>query len=77
MVVGRHKDPRRRGRFHTGCGGVDFGCNEFAGWFTAFTEESFAELDADAVAAAMRDCSAATGMDLDFGAGSARANPRL
>ena len=41
VVVGRNVDPRRRGRFHQGCGGIDLGCNELAGWFTAFTREAF------------------------------------
>jgi hypothetical protein len=57
VVVGRSRDPRRRGRFHAGCGGIDLGCNEFAGWFTAFTQEAFDEYDARAARLAMQECS--------------------
>ena len=59
VLVPRSRDPRRRGRFHRGCGGVDFGCNEFGGWFTAFTEDAFEQYDAGAAAAAMQECSEA------------------
>jgi hypothetical protein len=59
VLVPRSRDPRRRGRFHRGCGGVDFGCNEFGGWFTAFTEDAFEQYDAVAAAAAMQECSEA------------------
>ena len=56
VVVPRSIDPRDRGRFSEP--GMDFGCNELAGWFTVFDQPAYDRLSAEGVRAALRRCSA-------------------